>query len=282
MIPAGAFWNMRKAFQILVCLLAAAALLCGCAEAGESAATATAAPVAQTDPVVAPQTTPEPTDTPEPMPEIAPEGPVRSTGLDGEGCFTAEALFIGDSHTYRFVNYLREHGLFGEARCMAVCGMPLAAFDDAEQVRLADGFANGNASVCSPEFAGLSYAEALRKEGASSRAVYFLLGTNRSEESNEIRYLCVLREVLDDCPEATVWVHTVPYAIAADYIYANDSLHNAVSVLNFEYPGRVVLLDLCDAIPQWALSSDGIHYGDEAFAVWYALLASEANSESPA
>ena len=237
-------------------------------------ASPTAEPLEKPEPAVIPS--PEPTITPTPdavqEPAVTPEPFQRSSGLASDGRFDAGAIFVGDSLSYRFVHYLREQGKYGAARCMAICGMSLSMFFDAEQAPLANGLSVGNASVCSEEFEGLSYAEAFTVAGNSIQAVYFMLGTNQSMEVTQDSYLPVLRHILDACPSATVYFQTVPYSTNADYEGVNESIRQSWETLETEVPGRVVLLDSGSAFPRPALLQDGLHYSDLACAAWYQYL----------
>lgn len=281
-------------YRILAVGLALALLLGGCSMPPEAPVVAsnpdlrTPAPVTDSSlrPSVSPvpasggdltvPSTPEPAPEPEPSPTPAPMR--RSSGMTAEGLFTSDALFIGDSHTYRFVHYLQELGLLGEARYMAICGLPLRQFCRETRAPLAEGLSGAEASTCSPEFRGLTMTEALASKGMESRAVYFLLGSNFSWEVTAEDYVEALELILEDCPEATVYLQTIPYSTQAYYERVNAAIRDAWETLEAEAPGRVVLMDTCAALPRQELLPDGLHYSDGANAAWYAFLKEQADA----
>ena len=85
----------------------------------------TAAPTSTPEPTAAPTSTPEPTATPEPTPE-----PITQEMLDS-GMFDAfydETVFVGDSLTLQFKNYIRaerakQEGVLGTAQFLGAVGM---------------------------------------------------------------------------------------------------------------------------------------------------------------
>ena len=265
---------MKRTKQI--CLLLALFLLfltsCAPASTGREDFVLPTATPRWTEPTASPEPLTEELPTPTPETEELPQRFRRSSGLAGDGSFIDGAVFVGDSLSYRFIHYLRERGCFGAARCMAICGMSLNKFFDVDRAPLTNGLSAGNASVCSPEFEGMSFADALSELGADAKAIYFMLGTNLSWESTTDAYLEVLRSILELCPSATIYLQTIPFSTNAAYESANEAIRQCWEILEAETPRRVVLLEAGEAFPRAALMPDGIHYSDEACAAWYAYL----------
>lgn len=258
---------MRRYIRLAALLATAALLLCACGAVPQAAPATPLAepPAASPAPTPAPAPEPSSTPTPEPTPE---PGFVRSSGVKEDGSFDAGALFIGDSHTYYLLQYLMGADKLGEARYMAICGMSMPFFFNGVDMPLGDGFSVRNASVCSPEFVGLSYGEAVAAAGEDARAIYFMLGTNLSMEVTTEDYTALWSYILEQCPNATLYVQTIPYSPLSDWPRVNDCIREAAA----GFDERVVVVDSHSAIPREEILSDNIHYSVYAMEPWYEYL----------
>ena len=260
-----------------LCLSMAPLLLCACGtQTPAPAPAATPAPTVTAAPIPEPTPEPKPEPTPEASPEPTPEPFRRRSGVAEDGSFDAGALFIGDSHTYYLLQYLIATEKIGQARYMAICGMSMPHFFDAENMPLGDGFSVSNVSACSKEFIGLSYGEAVAAAGEGAGAVYYMLGTNFSNEASTEDYLALGRYILEQCPNATLYLQTIPYSPMVDWGRVNDCIREAVGILEAEAPERVVLVDTHSAIPRSELLDDSIHYSYYAMEPWYDCLSAAA------
>ena len=196
-------------------------------------------------------------------------GPQHS-GVNPDGTLSSGTLLIGDSLTAGLVLSMRSHGTLGKARYIGIPTYSLSRFRSSPYYIDEDTAAIGLRAVCSPEFSGLSIAEAVRRAGESVEAIYFMLGTNQSAEVTVERYSEVLRYLCDCCPDATVYAETIPYSRRglSDYERVNAVIYEAVMELRHEGSDRIFVLDICSAIGKDHNLADGLHIDDEGLVAW--------------
>lgn len=199
------------------------------------------------------------------------------SGIREDKTFDEGTLFIGDSLTYGLVdNYLKENGLLGDAKYMAMSGAAVTAFI----------YGPGLTSpmcVFSPEFEGLTFSEAAELAGDSVTAIYFMLGTNHSDRANADTYVSIVEYLLEVCPNATVYLQKVPFSTSdkINYMEANRRILAAYDHFVRQENSRVLLIDTQTAIGH-ALIADGIHLSTEGQENWYhALLAFAEENQIP-
>lgn len=201
-------------------------------------------------------------------------------GLRPDGSFDSGTVFIGDSLTYGLVtNYLIPEGLIGDARYMAIGGMPLKQFFGGSLINGSEkAIKRGN--VYSPEFEGLSFAESVAAAGESVESVYLMLGTNLGSDSTWYKYVEVIDHILLACPNATVFLQTVPYSSSEliNYRTPNESIHAACEHYAAAGTERVRLLDTHTALGSAYLTVDGIHLTCAGQKCWYEFLKSSAEN----
>ncbi len=196
-------------------------------------------------------------------------GPQHS-GVNPDGTLGSGAMLIGDSLTAGLVISMRSHGTLGKARYIGIPTYSLSRFRSSPYHIDEDTAAIGLSAVCSPEFSGLSFAEAVRQAGQSVEAIYFMLGTNQSAEVTVERYSEVLRYLCDCCPEATIYAETIPYSRSglSDYERVNTAIYEAVTELRHEGSERIFVLDICSAVGKDHNLADGLHIDDEGLVAW--------------
>ena len=256
---------LRKLLPALILALLLAGCYGECAEPGPTAA----ATVPTTVPAetTAPETHPV-SETTQPTEAAEPPSPWHS-GIRPDGTFSEGTLFLGDSLTVGLVcNYLKPRELLGDARYAAISGGTLAAFH--EGPRLGDGTA-----VCaySPEYKGLRLREVIEVEGEKTTAVYIMLGTNYSPYADDDTYIRILSDLLESCPNATVYLQQLPMDKSER---VNSTSSNARVLRVYEHfassgEERVLLLDTRTAI-DLCLAHDGIHVSEEGQEKWYQYL----------
>ncbi len=187
------------------------------------------------------------------------------SGIQIDGSFNEGTLFIGDSLTYGLVkNYLKVHDLLGEARYMAIIGVPLNVFFNGTRL-------NGEKSTCSPEFKGLSYSKAVEKVGDEVTAVYMMLGTNYDPAADDKMYIEVVDKLLESCPRATIYLQLIPYSSSAsvhtktvnEYIMAAYEHYQEMDCQ------RVRLIDTRSFVGKGGIGGDGVHMNPNGMEAWY-------------
>ena len=153
-------------YRMIALFLCLVMVLGGCRQPGNEPSQALPTEPAQTT-----EATQETTAATEPVTEATQEatevtegpqwGPEIHSGLRSDGTFNSGTLFIGDSLTYGLVNeYLDRYGFLGEARYMAIVGVPVGVFFN-QGIKLG----NHGSSLYSPEFRGMSYCDAVASVG---------------------------------------------------------------------------------------------------------------------
>ena len=223
-----------------------------------------------------------PSPTPEPTPELpvetpddpyAPPGPC--VGVEPDGTFSDEALFIGDSLTASLILHMRILGRLGTARYMAICTYAMQSFSGAPFLN--DYSQNTYGMECSYEFYNLSYAQAVAQAGESVGAIYFMLGTNASREVTPELYRERMTDLRACCPEATIYAQTIPYSRweLSDYEGVNAVILQVVEEMRASGDKNIYVLDTFRALGTEYMLDDGLHLSGDGLDVWYRLLAAD-------
>ena len=166
------------------------------------APTITATPSPKPTPTVAP--TPEPTPTPAPTPEPITEERLSSGEFDS---YFDDAVFIGDSLTEAFSNYVRNNrktipDFFGQARFMGTVAMSVKNAS-ADQNNLNISFTYRGKKV--------SISEGIQAMGA--KKAFILLGLNdiasRKWEDVEQYFITLIEVLQEKCPETEIVIQGV-------------------------------------------------------------------------
>lgn len=263
----------KRSLCILLVLLT---VLC-CAACGRKAANAPT-----TEPSTAPETTEATTGATEPpttIPETEPptEAPtqpplVLHSGLREDGSFNEGTLFIGDSLTFQMIyGYMRPREIIGDAKYIAICGSQITAFFDGTQVTC-----SAVNTLASSEFDGMLFNEAAASLGEDATAIYIMWGTNYTKEAGAEDYVEILDYLLENCPNATIHLQTVPYArAAAPYQIINERIQGAYAHYQEIGEERVLLLDTFTGIGK-STAADGVHINDSGKVKWYETIVAHA------
>lgn len=263
-------------YKKLLCLTAVLAMLLSFAACGDHAAAEIPSPtptsISTPTPTPTPSPTPTPTPTPTPIPTPSPSPSPEVPEFDG--IFDAGTLFIGDSLTCGLVSaYLEPNGYMGEASSMAACNTWVTYFSE-PWWPLRSMEQNGWTVAVSPEFSGMTYADAVRASAGRYDTVYFHLGTNGSAVVTAEDYYPVLDLLLECYPEATIYVQTLADnwngLVSTDR--ANRIIAEVVETYNADSVERIVLLDTNSIWDAYCLRSDGVHFNDEGLGRWYEFL----------
>ena len=226
---------------------------------------------APTQPSTEPSTEP-PTEAPtEPAPEWL------HSGIREDGTFDEYTLFIGDSITAGMVSsYLKPSGYFDDAMVMATPGAtPVAYFVGPRLEKDSDFY-----SYYSGRFEGKVMSQGVEAVGESVHAVYFMMGTNFIEAVTEQTYIDILSHILENCPNATIYLQLVPYSLSSkvDEEQINWRVWAAYNyfTLELEEP-RIKLIETQVAI-DFNLKNDGIHLTEEGYRLWYQALVENAQN----
>lgn len=270
---------MRSRCFLLSLLLCTCLLGCSGGQPDATEAGSTAAPAQTTEAPAVPQTAgPEEVScvTAQPTEPVV----LLHSGIREDGSFDGGVLFIGDSLTCGFVDHLQENGLIGDARYMAIPGIPVTAYFDGPVIQSSErNYAAGFEEKYSDGFEGLYFSEAVEQVGESVTAVYVMLGTNYSEHAGPDAYIRIVDHLLESCPGATVYLQLVPYARLAriPYEQINGQVTEAFSHYQTDRDPRVQLIDTHSAIG-YNLLPDGVHLTNTGEAQWYQALMDFARS----
>ena len=264
--------------RILALLLVIAGLLCGCGEqeqtdAETEFAAKTAMPTEETQ--VPTEEATEPTETEPPTEATEPTEPPfpLHSGIREDGTFDEGTLFIGDFLTYGLVKgFLKEEGLLGDARYMILPNAALTAFYYGPVL------SNEADGLYSPEFDGMLMCDAITVAGEDTTAIYFMMGTNVSKYATDETYIQIVEDLLEACPNATVFLQLVPYdrSTRVNYEEANRRVKAAYEHFQQEGNERVLLIDTQTAIG-YNLTIEGIQITAEGQACWYQALVAFAD-----
>lgn len=237
---------------------------------------------AQTEPTTVP--TEAPTEAPTTVPTTLPPETTEPTepepelhsGLREDGTFDGGTLFIGDSLTYGLVySYLKANNLIGDARYMAVVGAPILEFFQGSSLN------TSRNCIFSPEFEGMTYDQAVESVGEEVTAVYFMLGSNYSAETNAQTYIKIVDFLMEKCPNATIYLQLIPYSsstnVHGDAVYW--SIMEAYGHYSMEGVSNVILLDIKRAVGVH-LTPDGVHLTYEGQEAWYNALVAHAEENN--
>ena len=263
----------KRIFAVLLALLTLLSLT-GCKEEEEpvlqretTEATTEATEAPTTEPPTEPPTTEAPTEAPTEPPLVL------HSGLREDGSFNENTLFIGDSLTFQMLyGYMRPRGSLGEAKYIAICGSRTTAFFDGTQVKC-----RAENTLASEEFNGLLFSEAVASLEEGAEAIYIMWGTNFNRDGSAQDYIEIVDYILENCPNATVHLQTVPHAHAAPYEIINGRIREAWEHYQEEGEQRVQLLDTYTGIGVH-VASDGIHLTDGGKAEWYKTLVANAEN----
>ena len=271
-------------YRLIALFLCLVMVLGGCRQPGDEPPQ-----TLPTEPVQATEATQETTEATEPVTEATQEatevtegpqwGPEIHSGLRSDGTFNSGTLFIGDSLTYGLVNeYLDRYGFLGEARYMAIVGVPVGVFFN-------QGITLGNhgSSLYSPEFRGMSYCDAVASVGSELTAIYIMLGTNYTHDTTQERYMEIVDYLLETCPNATIHLQLIPYTTNSLVQFENVNEHIRATCRYYQDQGiqRVMCIDTHTAINMY-LVGDGVHLSGEGKDAWYmALVSHSINNQLP-
>lgn len=254
---------MRK---VVGWLLLLALLLSGCgkqeavSEATQPQLTEPVAVTEPTEPETEPPTEPEPTEPPVQL----------HSGIREDGSFDAGTIFVGDSLTYGLLTQqLKRDKLRGDCKYMAIPGGSLTIYFDGPKL-----ITNGQVyCFFTKDFEGMYMSEAVAAVGEEATAIYFMLGTNYSDKATDQTYIDIVSHMLENCPNATVYLQLVPYATnpGVEYKEANRRVMVAYNYFVEQEEPRVRLIDTQTAIG-FNLTTDGVHLTNEGYACWYQAL----------
>ena len=253
----------------LVCFLLAlltAFSFAGCKEAEE---TVYQAETTETTTEATAETTEVPaTEEPAVETEAPTEPPaVLHSGMREDGSFNEGTLFIGDSLTFQMLyGYMKPRGYLGDAKYIAICGSRTTAFFDGTVVRC-----RAENTLASEEFNGLAFSEAVASLGEEASAIYLMWGTNFNKDGSAQDYIDILDYILENCPNATIHLQTVPHAHTAPHEIINERIREACDHYREIGEDRVLLLDTYTGIGI-QVSADGVHINDDGKAQWYNTL----------
>lgn len=187
----------------------------------------------------------------------------------------SRTVLVGDSLTCLLIaQWLRPGNLLGGASYMAAPNSAVNYFfedwwplEPLEQ----------NTYYCevSPGLEGMTFAEAVEATAGKFTRVLFLMGSNSSQYSVVSDYTSVIDCMLENWPEATIYMQTVPDsptgAVETDRI--NGVIADAVAEYEAAGETRVKLLDTNSCWGEGCFLSDGIHLTVLGLQKWYEYLA---------
>lgn len=192
------------------------------------------------------------------------QAPAHHSGIREDGTFSEGTLFLGDSLTVLLVSQkLQEEKLLGDALYAAKCGACVTDFFDGPILDSGVGYPG----CYTPDFRRMTFSQVVEAAGENVEAVYYLFGTNYSRDTTRQRYQQVLDFILTACPNATVYLQTIPEA--ADFIPV-DRVNEMISdtAEHYREEPRLILLDTHAGIGT-RYGSDGVHLTREGLDAWY-------------
>lgn len=187
----------------------------------------------------------------------------------------SRTVLVGDSLTCHLVDYfLKPMDLLCGASYMAAPNSAVNYyFEDWWPLKPLEQNAYG--STTSPGLEGLTFAEAAEATAGRFERVLFLMGSNSSEYSVVEDYTVVIDHMLENWPEATIYVQTVPDSVTG--VVATERINGVIAdtVAYYEALGetRVVLLDSHSCWGSGCYLPDGAHLTDIGIRRWYDFLA---------
>ena len=176
-----------------------------------------------------------------------PPPPPQHSGLREDGSFDEGTWFIGDSMTCILINdYLRPNNLLGDANYTAKYGAHITAFFGET---IMDPYF-GYKCVFRPEHTGMHYYEVAEALGEQATAIYMMWGTNYTWNAYEDAYIEIVDYLLETCPNATVYMQTIPYGAEGFVWYktVNTWINEAYAHYQEIEEERVQLIDTYTAI----------------------------------
>ena len=210
-------------------------------------------------------------------PVTEPAFPLHS-GIREDGSFDEGTLFIGDSLTNGLLYiHMRQNKLIGNSKYMAIVGAPPQDFFYGP--KLCDEIS----CIQSWEFTNKTMSQGVAAVGKKITAVYFMMGTNYSSHTNTDTYIKITDYLLKHCPNATIYLQTVPYSTSPNVAYEamNRYIREAQQHYVDEGITRVLLINTMEAIGEH-LNADGVHLNPQGYACWYqAILDFAAENSIP-
>ena len=199
----------------------------------------------------------------------------EDAGFCGVPFLDSRTVLVGDSLTCHLVDYfLKPMDLLCGASYMAAPNSAVNYyFEDWWPLKPLEQNAYG--STTSPGLEGLTFAEAVEATAGRFERVLFLMGSNSSEYSVVEDYTVVIDHMLENWPEATIYVQTVPDSVTG--VVATERINGVIAdtVACYEALGetRVVLLDSHSCWGSGCYLPDGAHLTDIGIRRWYDFLA---------
>lgn len=187
----------------------------------------------------------------------------------------SRTVLVGDSLTCHLVEYfLKPMDLLCGASYMAAPNSAVNYyFEDWWPLEPLEQNAYG--SVTSPGLEGLTFAEAVEATAGRFDRVLFLMGSNSSEYSVVEDYTVVIDHMLENWPDATIYMETVPDSITG--VVATERINGVIAdtVTHYQEQGetRVKLLDTNSCWGSGCYLPDGAHLTDLGIRQWYYFLA---------
>lgn len=260
--------GLRKYISILMLLVCLFLCACGSDTAEPTLESTVPTQAPPTESVVTEPVVTEPAAT-EPAVE-------RHSGIREDGSFDSGTLFIGDSLTNGLVyTQLMYHKLLGDAKYMAIIGAAPQTFFNGPHL------SEELSCIYSPQFDNMIFSEAVASVGSQITAVYFMMGSNYSDYTGTDTYIAIVDYLLEHCPNATIYLQTVPYSPSPKVHYEemNRFIQEAYTYYVLEGNSRVMLIDTKEAIGA-NLSADEIHLSGTGYACWYQELLAFAEENS--
>ncbi len=262
-----------KQFMKAVCLLLVMLMLTACGAPAEPTVPET---TAATEPATEPTTEPatEPTTEPTTVPTEPPV--VLHSGLREDGSFDEGTWFIGDSMTCILVeNYLRPHGLLGDANYTGKYGAHITAFFDDTVMS----YTSYNHCAFRPEHERMGYDDVAVLLGEQATAIYMMWGTNYTWNAYADAYIEIVDFLLETCPNATIHLELIPWGWdeLIRYELVNGWIQEAYAHYQEIGEERVFLIDTFTAIGE-NTDEHLIHLSEQGNENWYNAIVAHAEA----
>jgi lysophospholipase L1-like esterase len=200
--------------------------------------------------------------------------PVRTSAYTSLGTFSGSTLFIGDSLTYQLVeNYLIPNKMIGSASYMAAPCTTVKYFLTRYWV-LTPSEDNCFGVACNSDYSGLCFSDALAKSEGKFKTIFFMLGSNGSDNVTLTQYTNAIKLILKYNPKAVIYMQTVPNsatgAVKTDRV--NGLIKQAVTRFNDDGNNNVKLLDTNSAWTAKSVGVDGVHLTSDGLDAWYRYI----------
>ena len=133
-------------------------------------------------------------------------------------------------------------------------------------------------SICTPQFYGMTFSEAVAAAGGDVTAIYLMLGTNYDLYASAEQYIEIVDYLLECCPDATVYLQTIPISTRDSVHYGEVNSYIREAALHYQdlEEDRVQLIDIFDSVGEEYLKSDGVHLENTGYEAWYDVLVAYA------